>query len=403
MQQVDVRDGRMGGAQLGRAASMLRTVLQQEPAAGILLMAAAALALLVANSPLAPAYFAAKGAYVGPLNVDHWINDGLMAVFFLLVGLEVKREFLDGQLSTWERRVLPGIAAVAGMAAPAAVYLLVNAGNPAATRGWAIPSATDIAFALGVLALLGRRVPVSLKIFLTTVAVVDDLGAVAIIALFYTEQLAILPLAAGLLGLGVLFGMNRAGVRRLLPYMAVGAGIWLCVLNSGVHATLAGVAVALTIPIIPTPGRPESVVSPLHRLEHGLHPWVAFGIVPIFGFANAGVSFAGVTVAEALSPVPLGIALGLFVGKQVGIFGAVWAAVKLRLADLPADATWAQVYGVSLLCGIGFTMSLFIGALAFPGADAQDGVKLGVLGGSLLAALLGYLVLRVAKPAPRAG
>ena len=359
-------------------------------------MGAAALALLVANSPLAPAYFAAKAAHLGPLSVDHWINDGLMAVFFLLVGLEVKREMLDGQLSTWERRLLPGIAAAAGMAAPALVYLLFTGGQPDAHRGWPIPAATDIAFALGVLALLGSRAPGSLKVFLTTVAVIDDLGAVAIIALLYTEGLALVPLALGLAGLALLYGMNKAGVTRLWPYLLIGAGVWLAVLNSGVHATLAGVAVALCIPLRPSPARVDDVNSPLHRLEHGLHPWVAFGIVPLFGFANAGISFEGLSPASLLAPIPLGIAAGLFLGKQVGVFGAVWIADRLGIADAPAGASWRQVYGIALLCGIGFTMSLFIGGLAFPAQG--DAVKLGVLAGSLLSALAGYAVLRFTKP-----
>jgi len=381
-----------------RPLSAMRAFMSTEASSGVLLMAAAAVALLVANSPLASGYFGLKSAYVGPLSVDHWINDGLMALFFLLVGLEVKREVLDGQLSTWERRILPGIAAVAGMAVPAAIYVAFNLGDPAALRGWAVPAATDIAFALGVLALLGSRVPVSLKVFLTTVAVVDDLGAVAIIAFFYTEELALLPLAAAVVGLAVMYGFNRAGVSKLWPYMAMFVLVWAAVLNSGVHATLAGVLAAMTVPIRPSPAQPEDRSSPLHRLEHGLHPWVAFGVVPVFGFANAGLSFAGLSVAEALSPVPLGIALGLFLGKQIGIFGAVWAAVRSGVVDLPADATWSQVYGVALLCGIGFTMSLFIGGLAFADPGAQDAVKIGVLGGSVLSAFVGYAVLRIAKP-----
>jgi NhaA family Na+:H+ antiporter len=377
-----------------RPRSALRTFMASEAAGGFVLIAAAVLALVVANSPLADAYFGVLKSYLGPLSVLHWINDALMALFFLLVGLEIKREVLDGQLSTWERRALPGAAALAGMLAPALIYVAINSGDPSALRGWAIPAATDIAFALGVLALLGKRVPASLKIFLTAVAVLDDLGAIVIIALFYTSDLQLGPLIGAAGGLAFLYGLNRAGVRSLAPYLLVGAGVWVAVLLSGVHATLAGVAVALTIPLRPTPGRPEAADSPLHRLEHAIAPWVAFAVVPVFGFANAGVSFAGLGIDEALAPVPLGIALGLFLGKQLGIFGAVWAMVKLGAAQLPADASWRQVYGVAILCGIGFTMSLFIGGLAFgEGTTRGDEVKIGVLAGSLLSALAGYALL----------
>ena len=316
-------------------------------------------------------------------------------MFFLLVGLEIKREFLDGQLSTWPRRALPGIAALGGMVVPAAIYVALNSGSPETLRGWAIPSATDIAFALGVLALLGPRVPVSLKIFLTALAIIDDLGAVAIIAAFYTADLALGWLALAGIVLAVLAGLNRAGVERLAPYLALGAVLWFLVLKSGVHATLAGVALALTVPIRPSPGHPDDPASPLHILEHAIQPWVAFLIIPIFGFANAGVSLSGMSWAALLEPVTLGIAAGLFIGKQVGVFLSTWATVKLDLADCPEDASWAQVYGVSLLAGIGFTMSLFIGLLAFPTSpELQDSVKVGVLTGSLVSALTGALVLR---------
>ncbi len=361
-------------------------------------MAAAAAAMIVANSPLAPAYFAALKTYIGPLNVLHWINDALMAVFFLLVGLEIKREFLDGQLSTWPRRILPGIAAAGGMIAPALIYIALNAGQSATLRGWAIPTATDIAFALGVLALLGKRVPVSLKIFLTALAIIDDLGAVAIIAAFYTADLSLAWLGGAFATLGILAVLNRRGEERLPVYLVLGALLWFFVLKSGVHATLAGVALALTIPLRPSPGRPDDPHSPLHRLEHALQPWVAFMVVPIFGFANAGVSLAGMSLGAALAPVPLGIAAGLFFGKQIGVFLTTLAAVKLRWTDRPEDATWPQVYGVSLLCGIGFTMSLFIGLLAFPDSPGlQDEVKIGVLAGSMLSAIVGTLILLVAK------
>lgn len=384
-----------------RPGSLLRRFLRTEAAGGIVLIAAAALALIVANSPLGPRYFAALHIELLGLSLLHWINDGLMALFFLIVGLEIKREFRDGELSSWKRRILPGAAAAAGMAVPALIYVALNAGDATALRGWAIPAATDIAFALGVLALLGNRIPGSLKIFLTAIAIIDDLGAIIIIALFYTTELSLVPLALAGLGLLTLVGLNRSGVTRLWPYLLIGVGIWYGVLLSGVHATLAGVAVALTIPITSSPGRPDDPHSPLHRLEHALHPWIAFGIVPIFGLANAGVSFTGLGSSTALGSVPLGIALGLFLGKQLGIFTTVWVLERTNLADLPANATWRQVYGVAILCGIGFTMSLFIGSLAFEASeDLGSAVKLGVFGGSLLSALAGWIVLRTA-PASR--
>ena len=335
--------------------------------------------------------------YVGPLSVLHWVNDALMAVFFLLIGLEIKREFLDGQLSTWPRRILPGVAAAGGMAAPALIYVALNSGSSETLRGWAISTATDIAFALGVLALLGSRIPVSLKVFLTALAIIDDLGAVAIIAAFYTADLVLPWLGLAAVVLLVLATLNRAGIERLAPYLALGAALWLFVLKSGVHATLAGVALALTVPLRPSPGRPDDPASPLHILEHALHPWVAFLIVPMFGFANAGVSLAGMSWAALLAPVPLGIAAGLFIGKQLGVYLTTWMAVKLNWADCPEDASLAQVYGVSLLCGIGFTMSLFIGLLAFPTSpELQDAVKIGVLSGSVLSAVVGAIVLAFA-------
>jgi NhaA family Na+:H+ antiporter len=331
------------------------------------------------------------------LSILHWINDVLMAVFFLLVGLEIKREFLDGQLSTWPRRILPGVAAAGGMLAPALIYIALNAGAPETIRGWAIPTATDIAFALGVLALLGSRVPVSLKIFLTALAIIDDLGAVAIIAAFYTADLALAWRSLAGLMLVALVGLNRTGIERLAPYLALGAVLWFFVLKSGVHATLAGVALAMMIPLRPSPGRPEDPASPLHILEHAFHPWVAFLIVPVFGFANAGVSLLGMSWAALLAPVPLGIAAGLFVSKQIGVFLTTWIVVKLKWADCPEHASLAQVYGVSLLCGIGFTMSLFIGLLAFPTSpELQDAVKIGVLAGSVLSAVVGAFVLAFA-------
>ena len=385
----------------------MRAFLRQESAGGLLLIAAAVLAMVAANSPLAWTYFHALHLEtgpvltpkLGPMTPHLWINDGLMAVFFLLVGLEIKREFLDGHLSSWADRRLPFIAAAAGMAVPAAVYLIFTGSAPDLARGWAIPAATDIAFALGLLALLGKRAPASLKLFLTTVAIVDDVGAVAIIAIFYTASLNMVALGASLLVLAGMFAMNRAGVKHPAWYFAAFALLWYFELLSGVHATVAGVLAAMAVPIKNTPGAPDDQDSTLHRMEHALHPWVAFAIVPIFGFANAGVALGG--SPSVLAPLPLAIALGLFVGKQAGVFGSVWIAVKLRIAVPPAGANWTQVYGVALLCGIGFTMSLFIGGLAFPVQPEADAVKVGVLMGSLLSAVAGVLVLRFASATNR--
>ncbi|AZO49361.1 MAG: Na+/H+ antiporter NhaA [Mesorhizobium sp.] len=384
-----------------RPKSILREFLDGEAAGGIILMVAAALALIVANSPLAQIYFAALHAYLGPLSVAHWINDGLMAVFFLLVGLEIKREMLDGQLSTWPRRVLPGIAAAGGMVVPALVYVAINRDNSAALSGWAIPTATDIAFALGVLSLLGNRVPASLKIFLTALAIIDDLGAVIIIALFYTSGLSLAYLGAAFAVIAVLVVLNRMRVMNLIPYLLLGAVLWVLVLKSGVHATLAGVALALTIPLERAAGISHDLEqSPLHRLEHGLHKLVPFLVIPIFGFANAGVSLAGLSMAALVEPLTLGVAAGLVLGKLVGVFGSSALAIRLGLADLPVNAGWLHMIGISLLCGIGFTMSLFIGLLAFASDVAlQDAVKVGILAGSLVAALLGAAVLLAAPPA----
>ena len=377
--------------------SVLRNMLRSESGSGLILMGAAALALIVANSPLAPSYFDAMESYVGGLSLLHWINDALMALFFLLVGLEIKRELVDGELSSWRRRILPGAGAAGGMIVPALIYVVLNWGQPLALRGWAIPTATDIAFALGVLALFGKRVPVSLKVFLTALAIIDDLGAVAIIALFYTSGLDPEWLALSAATIALLWGLNRLGLARLTPYLLIGSLLWFFVLRSGVHATLAGVALALTIPIQRSPGQPESAESPLHRLEHALQPWVGYLVVPIFGFANAGVSLSGIHLG-AFAGIPIGIAAGLFVGKQLGVFTFSWLAIRLGFADCPRDASMPQLYGISVLCGIGFTMSLFIGLLAFESAtQLQDGVKVGVLAGSLASALLGVLVLAVSK------
>ncbi|GJE35358.1 Na+/H+ antiporter NhaA [Methylobacterium oxalidis] len=385
-----------------RPLSAIRSALTSEAGGGLVLMAAAALALAVANSPLAETYARALHAYLGPLSLLHWINDGLMAVFFLLVGLEIKREALDGRLRTWPDRALPGIAALGGMVAPALVYVALNTGS-GTLRGWAIPAATDIAFALGVLALLGRRAPVSLKVFLSAVAIVDDLGAVIIIALFYTGGLDPLMLGLAALTLAALVALNRAGVARLAPYLVLGLLLWVFVLRSGVHATVAGVLLALTIPIRPSPGRPEDPTSPLHILEHALLPYVTYLIVPVFGFANAGVRLVGLSAEALVHPVTLGVALGLFLGKQVGIFASVRLAVAAGLASRPAGATWAQVYGVAILCGIGFTMSLFIGGLAFAEGAHETETKLGVLGGSLLSGIAGAALLALSAGRERRG
>jgi NhaA family Na+:H+ antiporter len=381
-----------------RPISVFREFLDSEAAGGIILMVAAALALIVANSPLAETYFSALHAYLGPLSVSHWVNDGLMAVFFLLVGLEIKREMLDGQLSTWPRRVLPGIAAAGGMLVPALVYVAVNRNNAAALSGWAIPTATDIAFALGVLSLLGSRVPASLKVFLTALAIIDDLGAVIIIAIFYTSGLSLAYLGAAFAVIAALVVLNRMRVMTLVPYLVLGVVLWVLVLKSGVHATLAGVALALTIPLERSAGIGHDLDhSPLHRLEHGLHKVVAFVVIPIFGFANAGVSLAGLSASALIEPLTLGVAAGLVVGKLVGVFGSSALAIRLGLADLPANAGWTHMIGISLLCGIGFTMSLFIGLLAFAGDVAlQDAVKVGILAGSFVAAILGAAVLLMA-------
>jgi NhaA family Na+:H+ antiporter len=388
-----------------RPQSALRTFLHAEAAGGIVLMAASALALLLANLPATShAYFHALhivtgpvlSPHVGPMTLHLWVNDAAMAVFFLLVGLEIKRELVDGRLASWDKRRLPVIAAIGGMAAPAAIYLLIARSTPGIAQGWAIPAATDIAFAVGVMALLGPRVPPALKLFLTTLAIVDDMGAVAIIALAYTGNLDMAALGGAA---GVLAGMvvlNRMGVMRLLPYLLLAVLLWYLVFLSGVHATVAGVLAAMTIPVKPTPGAPDAVDSPLHRLEHLLHPWVAFAIVPLFGLVNAGVAFVGLPLAILWAPLPLAVAAGLFVGKQLGVLGAIWLTVRSGIAGRPGDANWTQLWGIAALAGIGFTMSLFIGGLAFSDAAAIDQVKIGVLAGSMLSALLGAALLRFA-------
>jgi NhaA family Na+:H+ antiporter len=377
---------------------VIRAFFRSESAAGFLLMAAAVLGFVLANSPAHDPYEQLLGAklhlpfdlHVAHLSVHHLINDGLMAVFFLFVGLEIKREILIGELSSPARAALPAIAAVGGMLLPALICAGFVWNDPARLAGWAIPAATDISFALAVLTLLGRSVPSTLKVFLTALAVIDDLGAILIIAFFYTESLHVQALLLGVAAIAVLVVMNRLRVLNLIPYLVVGAFLWVCFVESGVHATIAGVALSLTIPLR---GR-EDGDSPLKDLEHGLMPFVSYAILPIFGFANAGVSVAGISPAVLAGPLPLGIALGLFAGKQLGIFSFAWLAIRSGVARLPKGATLPMLYGVSLLGGIGFTMSLFIGTLAFDDDALLTEMKIGVFAGSILSALIGYVVLK---------
>lgn len=366
--------------------------VQSEAAGGVVLVGSSALALAVANTFLGAAYGEVLHVRLVRLEVLHWINDGLMALFFLLVGLEIKREVMEGELNTWARRALPLLAALGGMLAPALIFLALNWQNPETLRGWAIPTATDIAFALGVLSLFGPRVPHALKVFLTSLAIIDDLGAILIIALFYASDLSPLALALAALTTGALFALNRLKVMLLFPYLALGAVLWGCMLFSGIHATLAGVVLAFTIPM----GRRVGINvsgSPLCRLEHALSPWVAFLVLPIFGFANAGVALGGIGASSLLEPLALGVVAGLFLGKQGGILGAVWLARRLGIAVGLKQVSARELYGVALLCGIGFTMSLFIGLLAFADPEREAMTKLAVLAGSLLSALAGAAVL----------
>ncbi len=371
-----------------------------------MLMAMAALALILDNSSLAWLYdrllTTPVSVQVATFVIDKplllWINDGLMAIFFFLIGLEIKREMVAGHLSSADQIALPGFAAMGGVIIPAMIYAAINWNDPIAIDGWAIPAATDIAFALGILMLLRDRVPVAARLFLTAVAIFDDLAAIAIIAIFFTADLSLVSLGTATGGLGALFVANRLGIMRPAIYILIGLVVWASVLKSGVHATLAGFAVALFVPMSSKdPSFHEE--PPLQRLEHGLHPWVAFVVLPVFAFANAGVSLEGLTFGSLLAPVTLGIMLGLFVGKQIGVFGAVWLAVKLGLARKPDGVSWGMIYGVSILCGIGFTMSLFIGGLAFEGPEAARAVRVGVLAASALAAVYGLAVLRAATRA----
>lgn len=376
---------------------VIRDFFKMESAGGILLVIAAAIAMVVANSALGETYNAVLHTYIFGMSASHWINDGLMAVFFLLIGLEVKRELLEGALKSRETAIFPAIAAVGGMLAPALIYVLFNINDSEAMQGWAIPAATDIAFALGIMALLGTRVPVSLKVFLLALAIIDDLGVVVIIALFYSSDLSTIALTIGFVMTGVLFMMNAKHVTKLSWYMLAGIILWIAVLKSGVHATLAGVVIGFAIPL---KGNKGESGSPLKHLEHALHPYVAFIILPLFAFANAGISLEGVSISGLTSMLPLGIALGLLVGKPLGIFSFSWLAVKSGVAKLPDGVNFKHIFAVSILCGIGFTMSIFISSLAFVGVSAEFDTyaRLGILMGSTSAAIIGYTLLRITLP-----
>ena len=381
----------------------LREFLRLESAGGLILVVSAVLALVLANSPLADSYVQLLSLNITimiesfgvskPLLL--WVNDGLMAVFFLLVGLELKREVVEGDLSSPEQIALPALAAIGGLIVPAAIYWLINRDNPEGLNGWAVPTATDIAFALAILSLLGSRVPASLKIFLTTIAIFDDLAAIIIIAVFYSGDLSTVSLAAAGVGIVALFVLNRLGVKSLAAYLIVGIFIWLFVLKSGVHATLAGIAVAAFIPL-----KGGDDHSPSRHLEHILHPWVAYCVLPIFAFANAGLTFAGVSLDAVVGTVSVGIVLGLFIGKQIGVFGMTALMIGLGLAKKPEGSSWLMLYGIALLCGVGFTMSLFIGGLAFEhgGFSNIAALKIGVIAGSVASAFCGWLVLHLSLP-----
>lgn len=375
----------------------IQSFMQLDFSAGLVLMVMTLIAMVAANSGLSYFYISLLETKVtvgvGNFEISKpallWINDGLMAIFFFLVGLEIKREVLTGELSSFDKALLPIIAAFGGIVGPAVLFVWLNWGNVETLQGWAIPAATDIAFALGILALLGSRVPVALKVFLLAIAIIDDLAAIIIIAVFYSTDLSVNALTLSMLGFAVAVSLNRIGVRRFAPYFILGLFMWVCVLKSGVHATLAGVLIALTIPMKQDNGEK----SLLYRVEHGLHPWVAFLILPVFAFANAGVNLTDISLADLLQPLPLGIAAGLFFGKQIGVFGITWLAIKCGIARAPKDAGFWHIYGVACLTGVGFTMSLFIGSLAFASADMLNAVKQGVLLGSVLSAILGYGVL----------
>lgn len=387
-----------------RITEKLKDFFRLEASGGIVLVIAATLALIIANTDLYSFYhyilnetqfrIGFSDDYGSDLLIKKsillWINDGFMAIFFFLVGLEIKRELLEGELSSRTRALLPALAAIGGMVVPAGLFWYLNQDDPEAISGWAIPAATDIAFALGVLSLVGSRAPISLKILLTAIAIIDDLGAILIIAIFYSESVYMNPLLFAAAALMALVVLNRKGVLGTTPYIIVGTILWVAVLKSGIHATLAGVITAFFIPLRAS----DTINCPLKKLEHALHPWVAFGVLPIFAFANAGVPFSGMGFKDLLDPVTLGIIVGLFIGKQIGIFCVLFVTIKLGLSPKPNNANWWQLYAVSLLCGIGFTMSLFIGGLAYDGVEMQASVRMGVLVGSILSATLAYVILR---------
>ncbi len=383
-----------------------RWFFKLEAASGLVLLFAAIIALFISNSNLADLYFSTLNKYlfIGinnfglKLSVIHWINDALMAIFFFFVTLEIKREFLQGELSNIKQALLPIIAAVGGMLVPALFYVFINFGDSETLKGWAIPSATDIAFSLGVLSLLGKRVPLSLKVFLTALAIIDDLGAIVIIALFYSGDLSIKYLVLMLVAFIILLLINKFKIKKFLPYLIVGLFLWDFTHNSGIHATIAGVLLAMTIPH----RKKEKDFSLLIKIEHAISPYVAFGIMPLFAFANAGVSLEGLTFASLLNKVPLGILLGLFVGKQLGVFVFSYISIKTKIAQMPNDTSWYNFYGVGVLTGIGFTMSLFVGNLAFAeNIQYMDGVKIGVLTGSLLSTLFGYFLILLTPNRPK--
>ncbi|MCH7676093.1 Na+/H+ antiporter NhaA [candidate division KSB1 bacterium] len=384
---------------------IIEEFIQKESAGGILLILATILALILSNTFMSPLYRSflhiPVEIRVGSLHLDkslyHWVNDGLMAIFFFLIGLEVKREILEGHLSSMSQIALPGFAALGGMLVPAGIYLAFNLNNPIAVNGWATPTATDIAFALGILSLLGKRVPISLKIFLMALAIIDDLGAIVIIAIFYTTELSTLSIAVALISLATLIALNIFGMSKKAAYFIVGIVLWVSVLKSGVHATLAGVALAFTIPLN-AKDENNQPISPLKEIEHNLHFWVAFVILPLFAFVNAGVNITEISFSQMSGSVPSGIMLGLFIGKQLGVFGFSWVAIKVKLAKLPEDSNWKQLYGVSVLTGIGFTMSLFIVSLAFEDDSIfQYTDKLAILAGSFMSGIVGYLILKTGQ------
>jgi len=383
----------------------LKEFLKLEASGSLLLIIAAALAMILQNSPLADVYQSfldtPVAIQVGALEIAKplflWVNDGLMAVFFFMIGMEVKREIVIGELSNPRQIVLPLIGGIGGIALPALIYFVVTQGDDVAMQGWAIPTATDIAFALGILALVGSRVPAALKLLLMSIAIIDDIGAIVIIALFYTNELSATSLAVAAAAIGVLGLLKIRGVTEVMPYIVVGIVLWVAVLKSGVHATLAGVILGFFIPLQATDPDGEQHY-PLDRLVHELHPIVAFGILPLFAFANAGINFEGMSIDSLFTGIPLAIMLGLFLGKQLGVFAFIWLAIRIGLSELPKDTSWGQIYGVAILCGVGFTMSLFIGSLAFEesGLGYSRPDRLGIIVGSLIAGLVGFIVLRIA-------